>query len=125
MLKKIGFIALAATLSFNAMAGTELKTYMQDMSKAMKAFEAAESQKEAVAALDDLMGATYYARNEYPENFVENKENTEAYDKHYRAMIQELNTMAELLENNKLDEAKDNLDKLAELRAAAHKEFKK
>lgn len=126
MFKKICLVVLAtaAFCSPIAFANDELKSGMQDMAKAVKAVDAATTNNEALTALNTLLNATEFSRNQFPDDLDLSDENILAYDGYFVEVIYEVETAIALVENNKLDDAKAVISKIADMRNKAHQQFK-
>ena len=123
---KVGLFS-ATFLCISATQAAPLEDAMKSLAKNSKAFEKAQTVELAQTALDGMAKATQLAKQNKPKklkNLAETDVKIIAYEAQFNLLLNEIQHAQKLVQENKLDEAKQVSSKFDEIKKQGHKAYR-
>ena len=123
---KVGLFS-ATFLCISATQAAPLEDAMKSLAKNSKAFEKAQTVELAQTALDGMAKATQLAKQNKPKklkNLAETDMKIIAYEAQINLLLNEIQHAQKLVQENKLDEAKQVSRKFDEIKKQGHKAYR-
>ncbi len=123
---KVGLFS-ATFLCISATQAAPLEDAMKFLAKNSKAFEKAQTVELAQTALDEMVKATQLAKQNKPKklkNLAETDAKIIAYEAQFNLLLNEIQHAQKLVQENKLDEAKQVSSKFDEIKKQGHKAYR-
>ena len=123
---KVGLFS-ATFLCISATQAAPLEDAMKSLAKNSKAFEKAQTVELAQTALDGMAKATQLAKQNKPKklkNLAETDVKIIAYEAQFNLLLNEIQHAQKLVQENKLDEAKQVSRKFDEIKKQGHKAYR-
>ena len=123
---KVGLFS-ATFLCISATQAAPLEDAMKSLAKNSKAFEKAKTVELAQTALDGMAKATQLAKQNKPKklkNLAETDVKIIAYEAQFNLLLNEIQHAQKLVQENKLDEAKQVSRKFDEIKKQGHKAYR-
>ena len=123
---KVGLFS-ATFLCISATQAAPLEDAMKSLAKNSKAFEKAQTVELAQTALDEMVKATQLAKQNKPKklkNLAETDAKIIAYEAQFNLLLNEIQHAQKLVQENKLDEAKQVSSKFDEIKKQGHTEYR-
>ncbi len=123
---KVGLFS-ATFLFISVTQAAPLEDAMKSLAKNSKAFEKAKTVELAQTALDEMVKATQLAKQNKPKklkNLAETDVKIIAYEAQFNLLLNEIQHAQKLVQENKLDEAKQVSRKFDEIKKQGHKAYR-
>ena len=123
---KVGLFS-ATFLCISATQAAPLEDAMKSLAKNSKAFEKAQTVELAQTALDGMAKATQLAKQNKPKklkNLAETDMKIIAYEAQINLLLNEIQNAQKLVQENRLDEAKQVSRKFDEIKKQGHKAYR-
>ena len=123
---KVGLFS-ATFLCISATQAAPLEDAMKSLAKNSKVFEKAQTVELAQTALDGMAKATQLAKQDKPKklkSLAETDVKIIAYEAQFTLLLNEIQHAQKLVQENKLDEAKQVSSKFDEIKKQGHKAYR-